>query len=292
MIAADDAKVLAYQLLHGGEERLAPDVQQSFVDARREPDAEVEEQVEPPATNDSVPITQETDVSVLPDISNQGMSSEERKRRLIELDRSFPGDAAKRGRQLQERDLLDTGSVPTESRASDLLPTESRGREATTTETVDTLDTETQVPHRGRRLAPADQRRRSRSRNWEQNLKFDPEQQSLLDTWKRTNVTGKGVAVLERTSNLSTSTKKSLDERLSFLARFERCLIPMAANYAKKNFQSKNEKKEVRGKTLNYEKESKEVREGLDISRTTEWNKWIQFTAGRPCRGKELAKLI
>jgi len=66
----------------------------------------------------------------------------------------------------------------------------------------------------------------------------------------------------------------------------------MAKKYASKNFQSKNEKKEVRGKTLNYDKEAKEVREGLDISRATEWHKWKEFTAGRPCSGNELAKLL
>ena len=52
-----------------------------------------------------------------------------------------------------------------------------------------------------------------------------------------------------------------------------------------------NEKKEKRGKALNYDKESKEVREGLDCSRKDEWMKWKKFTAGRPCRGAELQKL-
>ena len=65
----------------------------------------------------------------------------------------------------------------------------------------------------------------------------------------------------------------------------------MVANYAKR-FQSKNDKKEARGKTLNYEKENKEVREGLDISRKTEWEKWKQFVAERPCRGEELKQLL
>ena len=41
LLAADDAKVLAYQLIHGpNESRLEPDVQQSFVDVRRAPDAD------------------------------------------------------------------------------------------------------------------------------------------------------------------------------------------------------------------------------------------------------------
>ena len=59
-----------------------------------------------------------------------------------------------------------------------------------------------------------------------------------------------------------------------------------------KKFVSKNEKKEARGKTLNFEKESFEVRSGLEVSRKAEWDKWIQFLAGRPCRGKELQELL
>ena len=79
---------------------------------------------------------------------------------------------------------------------------------------------------------------------------------------------------------------------LAFLAN-DRLLIPMAANYSKsEEFQSKNDKKEARGKTLNYERENKETREGLDISRKTEWEKWKQFVAGRPCRGAELKQLL
>ncbi len=64
--------------------------------------------------------------------------------------------------------------------------------------------------------------------------------------------------------------------------------IPMA----KKEFVTKNQKKEKRGKTLNYDRESKEVREGLDVSRKAEWDKWQKFTAGRPIRGKELQELL
>ena len=59
---------------------------------------------------------------------------------------------------------------------------------------------------------------------------------------------------------------------LSFLAN-DRLRIPMAVAYNAK-LESKNTRKEQRGKTLNYIKENKEVREGLDISRATEWNKW------------------
>ena len=77
-----------------------------------------------------------------------------------------------------------------------------------------------------------------------------------------------------------------------FLAQYDRLPgLPMVAHYAKQQFQSKNQKKEERGTIQNYEKETKEVREGLDVNRTTEWTKWKQFTAGRPCRGKQLAKL-
>ena len=59
-----------------------------------------------------------------------------------------------------------------------------------------------------------------------------------------------------------------------------------------KKISSKNEKKEKRGNTLSYEKESKELREGLDISRQEELNKWKKFATGRPFRGKELQELL
>ena len=79
---------------------------------------------------------------------------------------------------------------------------------------------------------------------------------------------------------------------LAFLAH-NNVNFPMAAHYTKEEwFESKNQKKEARGKTLNYERESKETREGLDISRRTEWEKWNKFVARRPCGGKELQKLL
>ena len=71
------------------------------------------------------------------------------------------------------------------------------------------------------------------------------------------------------------------DALLSFLG--QRLPVPMT-----KRVETKNESKERRGKTLNYHKESKEVREGLDSSRRDEWEKWKKFVAGRPCRGEEL----
>ena len=76
------------------------------------------------------------------------------------------------------------------------------------------------------------------------------------------------------------------EELCSFLA--DRIPVPVAM----KAFKSKNETKEARGKTLNYEKETAEVREGLDGSRKVEWDKWLQFVAGRACRGKELEQLL
>jgi hypothetical protein len=55
---------------------------------------------------------------------------------------------------------------------------------------------------------------------------------------------------------------------LAFYAEDRRLPTPLAEAYARTL--SANEKKEVRGKTLNYEKEDKETREGLDVSRRTE----------------------
>ena len=72
---------------------------------------------------------------------------------------------------------------------------------------------------------------------------------------------------------------------MAFLAE-GRLPVPMASKMRKK------ESMDRRGKTLRYEKESKETREALDISRMTEWTKWKDFVAGRPCRGEELRKLL
>ena len=73
----------------------------------------------------------------------------------------------------------------------------------------------------------------------------------------------------------------------------KRCFVSWQMRDCRSPWQSiKNDKKEARGKTLNYEKEGKELREGLDISRRTEWEKWKKFVAGRPCRGAELQQLL
>ena len=68
------------------------------------------------------------------------------------------------------------------------------------------------------------------------------------------------------------------EKKLKFLCEDGRLRIPMACAY-NSYWETKNDKKEKRGKTLKYGKESKEVREGLDISRATEWNKWKEFVA-------------
>eukprot|EP00973_Karenia_brevis_P043042 5959783-Karenia_brevis.AAC.1 len=47
MRPANDAQALAYRLLHEGEDRMPPDVQQSFIDQRGGIPGEVEEELEP-----------------------------------------------------------------------------------------------------------------------------------------------------------------------------------------------------------------------------------------------------
>ena len=120
---------------------------------------------------------------------------------------------------------------------------------------------------------------RSPTKNWEQDLEHDPDHESLLDTWNRTGTTGRGKEILEREEAVSDALLAFLGTRTPKLPRV-------------KKFSTKNEKKEKRGKTLSYERESKEIREGFDVSRKEEWNKWKKFTAGRPIRGKELKDLL
>ena len=95
----------------------------------------------------------------------------------------------------------------------------------------------------------------------------------------RTGTTGRGREILVRKEEVSDALLAFLGQRMPKLPRA-------------KKFATKNEKKEKRGKTLNYERESKDLREGLDISRKEEWNKWTKFMAGRPIRGKELQELL
>ena len=109
---------------------------------------------------------------------------------------------------------------------------------------------------------------------------------TLLSEWKKTGTTGRGEEYLRgrqrREAHIAAMVPRDADvsvELICFLA--ERLTIPMATK-----FKSKNTKKEERGKTLNYDKETAEVRQGLDKSRAVEWQKWIQFLAGKPCRGK------
>ena len=141
-----------------------------------------------------------------------------------------------------------------------VVPTESRASSSRRTES---------------RAAAADRDRSRSPRN--------DSDQTLLEAWNRTGVKGRGLGILERKQSVSQGL-------LAFLATDGRLKIPMATAYAR--FESKNDKKESRGKTLNYDRESKEVREGLDVSRRTEWEKWKQFVAGRPCGGDELKRLL
>ena len=73
----------------------------------------------------------------------------------------------------------------------------------------------------------------------------------MLDVWGRTGTVGRVADILERKGRVA-------DGLLAFLGD-GRLRIPMAMNAV---FETKNDKKEKRGKTLCYEKESKEVREG------------------------------
>ena len=133
----------------------------------------------------------------------------------------------------------------------------------------ETEDVTTVMPTESRDRAVARARSQSRER------RSIPDG-SLLEQWERTSTTGRGIRILARDGPPSTGL-------LAFLAE-DRLKIPFVHAYTAA-WESKNDWKEARGKTLNYDRESKEVREGLDVSRATEWTKWRTFTAGRPCRG-------
>eukprot|EP00973_Karenia_brevis_P079591 11042944-Karenia_brevis.AAC.1 len=64
---------------------------------------------------------------------------------------------------------------------------------------------------------------------------------------------------------------------LCFFAGKDHLIIPRA-----KEFQSENDRKAERGKTLSYEKENQEIRESLDTGQMDGWLKWKRFVTGRP----------
>ena len=99
-------------------------------------------------------------------------------------------------------------------------------------------------------------RSRSPIRSWEQELRHDPDAESLLRVWNRTGTTGRGREILERREEVSEGLLAFLGTRMPRL--------PIA-----KKFASKNEKKEKRGKTLNYERESKDMRESVSYTHLT-----------------------
>ena len=105
-----------------------------------------------------------------------------------------------------------------------------------------------------------------------------PDDMTLLEALRRTGATGPGVRYLQRKG-------KPSQALMAFLAD-GRLAVPMASRMRKK------ESMDRRGKTLRYEKESKEIREALDISRMTEWTKWKDFVAGRPCMGQGTPRAV
>ena len=78
----------------------------------------------------------------------------------------------------------------------------------------------------------------------------------LVQQWMRAGTTGRGIDILTREDPVgeAISLENDVEERLSFFAQ-GRLRLPMT-----KKFETKNSNKEQRGKTLNYEKEPKEVR--------------------------------
>jgi len=251
--AANSAQTLAYNLLHAENEMKIPEQeQQSFVDFREPVNGNESHQEE----NEEPQVPLQSVPEGEEELYQPDFADWEQESQLQPAEEN----ESKRPR-LEDtsgpQTMLDIGSLPTESRVS---------------ETQNSNSTESRAPVDERSEVLANHNREDRSRS--------PDR--LLDTWNRTGTTGRGLGILERKERPSYAL-------LSFLAD-DRLRIPMAMKAV--TFESKNEKKEKRGKTLNYESECKEIREGLDVSRATEWDKWKKFVAGRPCKGKELKQLM
>ena len=167
---------------------------------------------------------------------------------------------------------------PTESRARDLPPTESRARDISDSDSRPS-DVPRTASRARARIREDEPQTRSRPRSRHDEAPTIGDVPGLINWFT------------SRTSMYAMRLVRPTPEHLCFLE--ERLRVPMAYNAcAKAGFGSKNASKERRGKTLKYSKESKEIREGLDILRHTELLKWMQFIAGKPCKGKELQKLL
>ena len=302
----NDAELLSYQMMHGDEppEFVEPQVQQGYVDLRR-PIAENKENDEKVDDEDkaktdanlpsssSLPAEQEVrtqEESQAEDPDKESSEEEEgapatpRPKRQIEENKASPSP--------KRSQMSPPGSPTIDDPEHEFWhrpdSTESRVDEPTSTESRADEGTRSRSPPR-RRSPPRGQAPPSPSYQEAADLRRmqeDEDDEPLLRTWRRTGTEGAGVDLAERRA----SDRAAM---LAFLMEDRRLMVPAVKKHvAYQAFETKNTKKEKRGKTLNYLTESKEVREGLDISRRTEWEKWIKFTAGRACRGKELRQLL
>lgn len=119
----------------------------------------------------------------------------------------------------------------------------------------------TELRERDRSHRDSRERKRSRSRS-----PSESQERQLLAAWDRTGTTGRRREILEKAAETTgTAMSEANIALLCFLADERMTTLPTV-----KTFVFKNESKEKRGKTFDYERESKQVREGLDISRRFE----------------------
>jgi hypothetical protein len=278
VVPASDSQALAYRYLHDTDETHIDQRQQSFVDHRNI-------SIELPKQEAEIPEEEAEDDG------NKFKMSDARKRMILD---DFPQRALREHQEkrkaddiqeLEQQARLEQENADEVRQAEDqeIKEAETENEAVSVDATVDVVST----PTESRGLAPTESRDRTRSRTptredreIEKSLR-DPQEKGLLETWQRTGTTGSGIQVLERKAR----PEQEFKALLAFFA--ERMPVPMS-----KGLETKNDKKEKRGKTLNYDKENKEIREGLDISRREEWEKWKKFTAGKPCKGKELQQLL
>ena len=110
---------------------------------------------------------------------------------------------------------------------------------------------------------------------------------SLSAAMKRNNVTGKGVALLEKIAYLSDEESKCDDnEKVGFIQ------VRLAAPRSKKVPVRKPPKKKDGDKNLNFNACTPDIQKGLRKSRAAEWQKWKKFNAGVILSRAELEELL
>ena len=185
---ANNDQLMAYRYLHEHSELLPREEQQAYVELQRSRGATTGQE-----DRDSDADSENSDLPSL------GESSDEEgpRRREVESDDDESDDDEDDEHHIVN--LVDTGAESSNKRNPESDPNEGRSVRLRAEESQ--LEDELLLEQESSR----DRVTRSRSpvRSWEQDLRHDPDAESLLRVWNRTGTTGRGREILERREEVS-----------------------------------------------------------------------------------------